>query len=307
MTAQLPPVVQAAADLIEPVAQRGDDRLFLSVGALLDAQPLRESLAGESAVADPAAALEPGDRSLHDIGCPAAGRGVGQQRHPDPQLGQDVHLDRVQASRGRRGHVTVAAVLADQAAGPPQAVHGIARAAVGAPSAEQRAAHAVGGLRGVGEQARHLARVLAGQDLPQAGDRCLVAGLSQPVGRHGVPRGVPQGGHQAGLEPGEGGRDDSPGRVPEGGAPPADVAGEEVQAKLGQPLVRRPVPDRVHGHRLAGVTQPARGTALGDGHGQLGALLARHEEGSHRIGVVHDHAPRRPGRSVPRPRPGPVY
>ena len=53
----------------------------------------------------------------------------------------------------------------------------------------------------------------------------------------------------------------------------------------------RPVPDRVHGHRLAGVTQPARGTAPGDGHGQLGALLARHEEGSHRIGVVHDHAP----------------
>jgi hypothetical protein len=136
--------------------------------------------------------------------------------------------------------VTVTAVLADQAAGPPQAVHGIARAAIGTPSAEQRAAHAVGGLRGAGEQARHLGRVLTGQDLPQAGDRCLVAGLRQPAGRHGAPRGFPQASHEARLEPGESGRDDSSGRVPEGGAPPADVAGEEVQAKLGQPFVRRP-------------------------------------------------------------------
>ena len=187
--------------------------------------------------------------------------------------------------------MTVAAVLTDQAAGPPQAVHGIARAAVGAPSAEQRAAHAVGGRRGAGEQVRDLGRVLTGQDLPQAGDRCLVAGLRQPAGRHGVPRGFPHGSHEAWLEPGESSRDDSPGRVAQGCTPPADVAGEEVQAQPGQPLVRRPVPDRVHGHRLAGVTQPARGTAPGDGHGQLGALLARHEEGSHRIGVVHDHAP----------------
>ena len=94
-------------------------------------------------------------------------------------------------------------------------MHGVLRAAVGAPSAEQRAAHAVGGLRGVGEQARHLGRVLAGQDLPQAGDRRLIAGLSQPVRRHSTPRGVPQGGHEAGLEPGECGRDHGSGRIPE--------------------------------------------------------------------------------------------
>jgi hypothetical protein len=115
----------------------------------LDAQPRREPLAGQGVVAEPAAALEPSDRCVHDVGGPAAGGGVGQQRHPDPQLGQDVHLDRIQASRGRRG---------------------------------------------VGEHVRHLAGVLAGQDLAQAGDRRLVAGLSQPPGRHGGPRGVPQGG-----------------------------------------------------------------------------------------------------------------
>jgi hypothetical protein len=37
LDAQLPPVVQASADLLEPIAQRRDDGLFLSVGALFDA------------------------------------------------------------------------------------------------------------------------------------------------------------------------------------------------------------------------------------------------------------------------------
>ena len=100
----------------------------------------------------------------------------------------------------------------------------------GAPSAEQRAAHAVGGLGGVGEQARRLAWVLAGQNLPQAGDRRLIAGLNQLVMRYGGPRSFPQGDHQTGLEPGEGGGDDSSGRLSEAGAPATDVTGEEVQA-----------------------------------------------------------------------------
>jgi hypothetical protein len=37
LDAPLSPVVQAAADLIEPVAKSVDDRLLLLVGALLDA------------------------------------------------------------------------------------------------------------------------------------------------------------------------------------------------------------------------------------------------------------------------------
>jgi len=82
-----------------------------------------------------------------------------------------------------------------------------------------RAAHAVGVLRGVGEQAGHIARVLVGQDLPQAGHRRLVARLDQPVKRDGGPRCVPQCGHQAGLEPGERSRDDRSGRLAEAGAP----------------------------------------------------------------------------------------
>ena len=146
-------------------------------------------------------------------------------------------------------------------------VHGVLRAAVGASSAKQRTAHAVGGLGSVGEQARHLAGVLIRQNLPQAGDRRLIAGSNEPVTWHGRPRSVPQGGYQAGLEPGEGGGDDGSGWLPETGAPATDVAGEEVQAELGQPLVRGPAPHRVHGNRLARVTQPARGTALGDGRG----------------------------------------
>jgi hypothetical protein len=118
LDAQLPPMVQAAADLLEPVAKCSADRLLLIVGALFDAQPPGASLAGEAAVADPAAALELGERAVRGIWRPAGG-GVGQQRHSGPQLGQDVHLDCVQASRGSSGHVAVAAVLADQAAGPP--------------------------------------------------------------------------------------------------------------------------------------------------------------------------------------------
>jgi hypothetical protein len=90
-----------------------------------------------------------------------------------------------------------------------------------------------GGNAPASMQARDLGRILTGQDLPQAGDRCLVAGLRQPVGRHGVPRGFPQGSHEAWLEPGESSRDDSPGRVAQRGTPPADVAGEEVQAQPG--------------------------------------------------------------------------
>src|SRR5215470_19622333 len=78
LDAQLPPVVQPAADLLEPIAKRGDDRLLLGIGALLDAEPRGESGVGETAVADPAAALEPRDGALHGIRCPAAGGGVRQ-------------------------------------------------------------------------------------------------------------------------------------------------------------------------------------------------------------------------------------
>src|SRR5215470_17238020 len=77
LDAQLSPVVQAAADFLKPVAKRGDDRLLLGIGALFDAEPRREPLVAETAVADPAAALEPRDRSLHRIRRPAAGAGIG--------------------------------------------------------------------------------------------------------------------------------------------------------------------------------------------------------------------------------------
>ena len=39
LDAQLPPVIQAAGHLVEPVAQGRHDRLLLSVGVLLDAKP----------------------------------------------------------------------------------------------------------------------------------------------------------------------------------------------------------------------------------------------------------------------------
>jgi len=78
LDAQLPPVVQAAADLLEPIAKRGYDRLLLCIGALFDAEPRGESGVGETAVADPAAALEPRDGSLHGIRRPAASGGVRQ-------------------------------------------------------------------------------------------------------------------------------------------------------------------------------------------------------------------------------------
>jgi para-nitrobenzyl esterase len=62
--ASLSPVAQAAAELIEPVAEGVDDGLLLLVGALLDAEPPGSSGVGETAVMDPAAALEPVDRAL---------------------------------------------------------------------------------------------------------------------------------------------------------------------------------------------------------------------------------------------------
>ncbi len=122
---------------------------------------------------------------------PGSSRRTSDQRWriaPDPQLGQDIHLDRAQASRGGRRHMAVTAVLADQAAGPPQAVHRVLRTAGRAQSAEQRTAHAVGRLRSIGEQAGHLARVLAGQDLTQAGDRRLIASPDQPIMRDRGPQ-----------------------------------------------------------------------------------------------------------------------
>ena len=153
--------------------------------------------AGESAVADPAAALEPGHRSLHDVGCPAAGGGVGQQRHPDPQLGQDVHSGHDRARRRCRGHLL--SPRCSRISPPaPQEPHGVAPGG-GDPvparrPAEQRAAQP--GRPSAAAQASQLAtsarsarpgppaswRTLAGADpAPYSLSRVARQGLAVPA------------------------------------------------------------------------------------------------------------------------------
>ena len=166
-------------------------------------------------------------------------------------------------------------MLADQVAGPPQALEGIAGPAAPPQSAEQRTPHAVGALGRVGEQVGHLGRVVPGEHLGQAGGGSAVPDRQQPLPRRRRPGGLVQPGQQIRFEPGERRRDDRRRRLAQARRAAADVAGEEVQAEDGQAFVGVAVPQRVHSERLARIPQPAGRAASAYHLRQEGARGAR--------------------------------
>ncbi|MBW0088204.1 hypothetical protein I4I73_02365 [Pseudonocardia sp. KRD-184] len=185
--------------------------------------------------------------------------------------------------------MAVAAVLAHEVGGAPQATERVGEARLRAQGGEQRAAAAVepvdGGLQDPRDAGRVLGRGVA-EGGPQARRGGGVAQRDQLRQRHERAARCPHRIDEPGLEHRERRRDDGRGHLAQRRGPAGDVAGEEVVAPCGERRVDRLGPDGVHRHRLQRVAQGARRGRGGprDGGGGVGRSG---EEGVPGGGVVH--------------------
>jgi hypothetical protein len=187
--------------------------------------------------------------------------------------------------------VAVAAVLADQIAGPPQPLHRVGGPAPGPQPAEQGPAGPVGRLDGVGKEIGRLGRVRAPEHLAQALGRRSVADADQAVARDQAARRVVGPLDVPGGEPRKGRGHDRRVGLAEAGGPPGDVRGEEVQPELRQARARQAAPHGVHGERLAGVTQTTGGVGAEDDLRLRRALRTGNEISGDDLVVLHGSTP----------------
>ena len=111
-------------DLVEAVTNRSSDGLFQSVGRVFDGVTKRPACVGELISLKPACDAKGLCGGIDDVGTPAARLGVAPEGHPDPQLGEDVHLDGGEAARGADEDVAVTAVFSNEFARPPEPTDG---------------------------------------------------------------------------------------------------------------------------------------------------------------------------------------
>ena len=92
------------------------------------------------------AATQPGDRGVDLRRAPPARRRVGAERIATPELGEHVHLHRVEPVHRADGEVRVAAVLAQDVTCVDDAGEGVGRPRLGRQTGEQGTGGAVGGV-----------------------------------------------------------------------------------------------------------------------------------------------------------------